>query len=221
MSRSAEAARRAIRHFRHFRRDDRAAVTLEAIWASLFLAFMIAPTLYVYQTAVTRLDGAWLQRLATRQDATMGACNGQFLLPLPVTFGDGVNATNTVNCGTVPSAEPEDERLWPVLEDAVRSDFPNLLDGMKDQGDFSVHRSELRTFETERLELGQNDGGSGLLGTVIGLVGTVLDPTESYAPATEYYRWDDEVWQRGHDAVIWDSFSSDAQKMFPNVFPSR
>lgn len=218
MSRSADMLRRAARRFA---REDRGAVTFEAIWVGLFLTFMIAPTLYVYQTSITRLDGSWMQRLATRQDATMGACNGLFILPLPFVADTGVNSVNTVNCDSVDTAEPRDELLWPVLDDAVSGHFPNLLDDMKNEGGFQVHRSQLRTVDTARLELGQNEDGFGLIDAAIDTIGAVLQPAEAYAPATEYYRWDDEVWRRGHDAVIWDSFSSDAQKMFPNVFPSR
>lgn len=205
---------------RTFAADTRGSVAFEAIWVGLFLAFMVAPTIFVYQLSVTRLDGSWLQRLATRQDAVLGACNGQLLLRLPFVEEDGVNATNRVLCTSIDSSEPHDELIWPRIENAVSDDFPTLVDDMKNEGDFQVHRSRLLTTEDREFELGDGSDPS-LFERAVGIIGLLNNIPETMAPATEYYRWDQEHWRRGHDRIIWNSFSSDSQKMFPNVFPSR
>lgn len=217
MSQSA----RLIAAIRRFATRDEGSIAFEAIWVGLFLAFLIAPTIYVYQSAVTRLDGSWMQRFSTRQHAETGSCNEIPLANAPINVSTGVNSINTVNCSTTASAEPDNDKQWPVMDRAVQSDFPTLLDDLKNEGDFEVHSSNLRTVDTATFELGQNTDGSSLFNQVVNIAGGLLDTTPAMAPSTEFYNADGNVWSRGHDRVIWAEITEDARQMFPNVFPSK
>jgi len=213
--------------FRTFWNDRRASVSVESIFTALFLSFMIAPTMYVMRVAETHLDGSWLQRTAARHHAHFFLCGDSIVATPFAIWRDGVNSANYVVCTEADLDEPPSNRFWKKIENAVSSDFPTLVDDMKNEGDIKMHRSTRVTTFSRDLDVGtltgaqrasliENDGG--LLDPLLGLI---PDTPTAMAPSPDYYRFYESHWQRGHDRVIWAKFSEEARQMFPNVFPSR
>lgn len=210
---------------RSFWREDSGAAALESVFAVLFLSFMIAPTLYLMRVSESQLDGSWGQRTASRQHAHFSSCNGVALAnPFLMTI-DGVNSTSYVYCSETDIAETDSRRFWNRMEAVVTNDFPTLVDDMKDEGDFMMHKSNRMTTFSEDVELGTDSGAlreSLITANPSGVLDGLLPPgMEGMAPSTEYYRWHAAHWRKGHDRVIWAGFSAKSKKLFPNVFPSR
>lgn len=208
-----------------FWRDEDGAAVFESLFAALFLSFMIAPTLYLMRVSEAQLDGSWGQRTAARNHAHFTMCSGVGLAnPLWKTI-DGVNSTSRILCLEEDIAETQSKRFWPRMESVVANDFPTLVDDMKNEGDFQMHGATRLTTFSEEVELGTKTGAfrdSLITDDPFGFLnGLIPDVTDAMAPSTEYYRWHAAHWRKGHDRVIWEGFTSNSQKMFPNVFPSR
>ncbi len=189
----------------------------EAIWVVVILSFLIAPTTFLYKWSETQLYASWMQRTSARNHALTGACNESAFIQLGFNGQLDEDTATTVICSKGDTDEPANKKFWKMMEDAVSDDFPTLVDDMKDKGDVKVHNGNRHTVLRRNLSIGEGS----LLTDGITALQSGAQSWDIMVPSTDYYRWLEDHWKKGHDRVIWADLTPDSRKMFPNVFPSR
>src|SRR6056297_2546753 len=211
--------RAALRAIWHRAGDETGAVSFEAIWVGLFLAFLLAPTAFLYRWADTHLYASWAQRTSARNHAMTGICNESSLIGIGAANArSDDNTLSTILCSQRDPEHGSGEPFWDRMSEVVSDDFPTLVDDMKDEGDIHMHNGHRRTMLKRNLSIGE---GGGAIADATAMAKSGSDSWDFLVPSSDYYLWKEEHWQKGHDRVIWEDFTSKSQKMFPNVFPSR
>ncbi len=105
------------------------------------------------------------------------------------------------------------------MDTVSNSEFSNFTRDMKDKGDFKASKGSSYIRHTKNLDLGDRSGDVGVIASVLQTF--TSGQSALLAPSADYYIYDKAHWKNGHDKRVWEEFSSDAKKMFPNVYPAK
>lgn len=200
-----------------FLKRDHGSVSFEAIWAGLFMAFFFAPTTYLYQYSTTNLESHWQQRWAGRNEAVNNNCLGIVGLPLNVSGSLGVNSVTVLFCPEV-EGEPDlaaDKRFWKSMDTAADSPFNGFIDNMESEGSLKMVRGHSLVEPTKLFGTELNSSFS-----VFDLAAFIPQTSELLIPTTEYWQFDETLYQEGHDKFVWQKMPKDATKLYQKVYPS-
>jgi hypothetical protein len=211
------------RIWKTFWKDTNGSIGIESIWAGVVITFFFAPTAYLYRYSEVHLDASWAQRSAAMNETINGNCNGLLFIPIPLGISSNVHSKTSIDCTKVDGEKdvPSNDKFWKKM-DKVTNDakFNNFTRDMKNKGSFKASQGRSFILHEKDLQLGNNSsGGTGLVASVFKSFKS--GKSKLLAPSADYYIFDKPHWKNGHDKRVWEEFSSNAKKMFPNVYPAR
>jgi hypothetical protein len=202
--------RAALRGFAH---DTRGTVAFEAIWAVFILGVLLMVGFFLFQITKTGGSGPIDNRTAGRSAALNETCSPDGFVPgLMQTVGTRDDSMIFITCDPNVNGErriSEPDRFWNALIEIGNSHFDDFNERQDGHGDITAVLSEQRTLFTRDFAIGSNV-----------LASNLSYSNEALTPMAETWRFDDEVWAEGHDAVIWDRLDEAQRRLFPRVYPS-
>ena len=181
------------------------------------MAFLFAPTAYLYRFSDSNLEATWLQRWSGRNEAVNDNCAGVIFLPIDYGGSLDVESATLLACPDVPGEAnlSEDKRFWEAMDGAVEPHFDDFTDTMEAEGDIKMIRANSTVFSTQRFGTELNSSPSWMSWLVI-----VPRQSELLVPSTEYWQFEKPVWKEGHDKVVWAAIPKDATILYFRVYPS-
>lgn len=204
------------RLFLRFWRSTSGAVPFEAVWAGLFLSFLITPTIFLMRVSETHLTATWGQRTAAMNEAMNNNCTTTgSLSPLNATTINGVNSITGITCSeTEGSALPANKRFWKRMETVMDPHFNNFTRDLENHGDIKVVQGSSAVSFTRNVNLGDPNPMAGLI--------MVPKISQLQVPSADYWLFTETHWKEGHDKRFYSSLpGGSGRTLYRHVFPSR